>query len=228
MRAFIICDIENPVSINAANRCMDSLHNSDVNVKYIQQTCPETLKEDRKQFGSIKWSYPLNDFRKVDESGMTLRGYRAQSLQKVFACTISHARLWLQSVELQEEIMILEHDALFTRKFTPFEWEGGVCGLNDPRGATHSAQLFHEKVSKNKGIQNTPWVKDELAMPQGLAGNSAYIIKPAFAKKLIDKLKEKGGWPNDSLMCKQFFPDQLKVVYPYFTKVQGIQSTTTT
>ena len=65
-------------------------------------------------------------------------------------------------------------------------------------------------------------------MPQGLAGNSAYIIKPAFAKKLIDKLKEKGGWPNDSLMCKQFFPDQLKVVYPYFTKVQGIQSTTTT
>ena len=210
MKAFIICDIENPTSINAANRCMDSLYNSDVDVKYIQQTCPETLKEDRKQFDSIKWSYPLNDF------------------QKFFACTISHARLWLQSVELQEEIMILEHDALFTRKFTPFEWEGGVCGLNDPRGATHSAQLFHEKVSKNKGVQNTPWVKDELAMPQGLAGNSAYIIKPAFAKKLIDKLKEKGGWPNDSLMCKQFFPDQLKVVYPYFTKVQGIQSTTTT
>ncbi len=228
MKAFIICDIENPISIGAANQCIDSLQTSDVDVKYVQQTSPETLKEDRKQFDSIRWSYPLNDFQRPDESGMMLRGYRAQSLQKVFACTISHARLWLQSVEMQEEIMILEHDALFIRRFKPFKWEGGVCGLNDPRGATHSAQFYHEKVSKEKGVQDAPWVRDQLDMPQGLAGNSAYIIKPAFAKKLIDKLKEKGGWPNDSLMCKQFFPDQLKVVYPYFTRVQGIQSTTTT
>ena len=189
MKAFIICDIENATSINAANRCMDSLHNSDVDIKYIQQTSPETLKEDRKEFDSIKWNYPLNDFEKVDESGMTLRGYRAQSLKKVFACTISHARLWLQSVEMQEEIMILEHDAIFIRKFKPFSWEGGVCGLNDPRGATHSAQLFHKSVSKKNGVQDAPWVKEELAMPQGLAGNSAYIIKPAFAKKLLQKLR---------------------------------------
>ena len=123
--------------------------------------------------------------------------------------------------------MILEHDAIFVRKFESFEWDGGVLGLNDPRGATHSAQLFHEKVSTSKGVKNTPWVKPKLDMPQGLAGNSAYIIKPHFAEKLLDKLKQKGGWPNDSIMCKQFFGDELKVVYPYYTRVQGIQSTTT-
>ena len=64
-------------------------------------------------------------------------------------------------------------------------------------------------------------------MPQGLAGNSAYIIKPYFAEKLLNKLEQKGGWPNDAIMCKQFFKGELKVVYPYYTTIQGVQSTTT-
>ena len=123
--------------------------------------------------------------------------------------------------------MILEHDAIFIRKFESFEWEGGVLGLNDPRGATHSSMLFHSIVSNNEGIQNTPWVKPAFDIPQGLAGNSAYIIKPYFAEKLLSKLKQKGGWPNDALMCKQFFPNELKVIYPYYTKLQPMQSTTT-
>ena len=44
---------------------------------------------------------------------------------------------------------------------------------------------------------------------------------------LLEKLKEVGCWPNDALMCKQLFPNELKVIYPYYTRVQGIQSTTT-
>tara|TARA_Y100001972_G_C7645011_1_gene324091 strand:- start:1576 stop:2025 length:450 start_codon:yes stop_codon:yes gene_type:complete len=148
-------------------------------------------------------------------------------MEKVFACTVSHARLWKLCVETSEEIMILEHDAIFTRKIEKFEWEGGVLGLNDPRGATHSSGKYHNIVSSSHGIKDAPWVGDPLSMPQGLAGNSAYIIKPYFAEKLLNKLKEKGGWPNDSIMCKQFFKNELKVIYPYYTTVQGVQSTTT-
>ena len=226
MKIYIIGDKNNDVSRRGMQLCADSLKGH--TVEFFQQTSPSTLKEHLLDFPTMSWVYPLNDQFGVDaETGMVMKPYRASDVNKIFACTVSHARLWKKCVELNEEIMILEHDAIFVRKFELFEWDGGVLGLNDPRGATHSAQLFHEKVSVSKGVKNTPWVKPKLDMPQGLAGNSAYIIKPYFAEKLLDKLKQKGGWPNDSIMCKQFFGDELKVVYPYYTRVQGIQSTTT-
>ena len=67
---------------------------------------------------------------------------------------------------------------------------------------------------------------DDVEVPQGLAGNSAYLITPKGAKKLLDKVREVGLWPNDAVMCKQFFP-WMQVVYPYYTTIQrGLKSTT--
>jgi GR25 family glycosyltransferase involved in LPS biosynthesis len=86
--------------------------------------------------------------------------------------------------------------------------------------------VFHEKVSSYAGLQPVPTI-DEMDVPQGLAGNSAYMISPKGAKKLLDKVREVGMWPNDALMNKQFFP-WLEVVYPYYTTIQrGLRSTTT-
>lgn len=68
---------------------------------------------------------------------------------------------------------------------------------------------------------------DDPSIPQGLPGNSAYLITPMAAKKLVDKIhNETGLWPNDAVMCNQFFPDMLYCAYPYYTKVQGNKSTT--
>ncbi len=86
--------------------------------------------------------------------------------------------------------------------------------------------MFHEKVSSYVGVQPVPTI-DDMDVPQGLAGNSAYMISPKGAKKLLDKVREVGMWPNDALMNKQFFP-WLEVVYPYYTTIQrGLRSTTT-
>ena len=75
------------------------------------------------------------------------------------------------------------------------------------------------------GLQPVPTV-DDAEVPQGLAGNSAYLITPKGAKKLLDKVREVGIWANDALMCKQFFP-WMQVVYPYYTTIQrGLKSTT--
>ena len=235
MKAYIIGDKKNSVSVNGMMACANSLTklNSDLFLEIVQQTSPKNLKEDLKNFYidtdiDLKWTYPLNDESGVDEkTRMNLKPYRTNSIDKIFSCTVSHAKLWLKCVKLEEEIMILEHDAIFTRKFEPFEWEGGVIGLNDPRGATHSSLVYHTLMSHRKGVSSAPWGGSETSMPQGLAGNSAYIIKPYFAEKLLNKLKEKGAWPNDALMCKQFFPNELKVIYPYYTAIQRIRSTTT-
>ena len=67
---------------------------------------------------------------------------------------------------------------------------------------------------------------DEGHVPQGLAGNSAYIMKPSGAKKMLDLVAQFGLWPNDAIMCRQLIPT-LGVSKTSFTGVQGLPSTTT-
>jgi len=223
MKAFIIGNKDSEISMNAVENCRKSVN---LDIEFVQQTSPDTLEEDN--FDGLVWKYPLSEEQRVDEeTGMTLRGYTANDVDKVFACTISHARIWQKCVVSREDTMVLEHDAIFTREFEQFDWSGGVLGLNDPRGATHNSGIYHNLVSLTDGVKDAPFVLPETSLPQGLAGNSAYIIKPYFAYMLLEKLRLKGGWPNDSLMCKQFFPYHLKVVYPYYTTLQGVPSTTT-
>jgi GR25 family glycosyltransferase involved in LPS biosynthesis len=135
-------------------------------------------------------------------------------------------RLWDLCVLSKEPIIIFEADALMTRKYD-VDFDEMVVGLNDPRGTTRRADVFHERVSSREGVQVPPTVNrvGEM-MPQGLAGHSAYYIKPEGAKQLLDNVKKYGMWPNDAYMCKELFP-WIRVVYPYFTKVQGTASTTT-
>ena len=76
-----------------------------------------------------------------------------------------------------------------------------------------------------KEIQPVPTI-DEFNIPQGLAGNSAYIIKPSGAEKMIELVFKYGLWPNDALMCKQLV-DKIGVTKTFYTRVQGLTSTTT-
>ena len=229
MKAFIIYQRDNEQSVKGMNGCASSLAATgcDFTVEGFDATTPQTLHQHLEEdFPGLTYTYPRQGEMKSEPTyGLTLTGYVAKSIEKKFACTVSHARLWKKCCELNEEIMILEHDAYFTRKFEPFEWEGFILGLNDPRGATRRAGYFHEQVSSKDGVQDVPWIDNE-HVPQGLAGNSAYLIKPFGAAWLLGKLDELGAWPNDALMCKQICP-WLKVVYPYYTSVQGMESFTT-
>ena len=67
---------------------------------------------------------------------------------------------------------------------------------------------------------------DEVHIPQGLAGNSAYVIKPEGAERMLDLSQRYGMWPNDALMCRQLVPN-LGVTRNFYTRIQGLRSTTT-
>jgi len=131
---------------------------------------------------------------------------------------------------LEEPILVLEHDAVFTQKLDT-EYlvqltKHGVIGINDPRGATRKSHVFHTLICESRWpIQPIPQI-DNMEVPQGLAGNSAYIIKPFAAKKIIERVKEIGAWPNDAFLCYQNF-SFLGVTKKYYTRVQGLPSTTT-
>ena len=224
-------------SIEASHKCIGSIRNteSDIMPVVFTATTPTDIKQHLEEIdmGDIVWTYPLT--KEEDgldiKTGLYLRHYPTKNISSRTACMVSHMRLWYKcATNYKRPIVILEHDAVFTRKFVfePLEKEfkGGILGLNDPRGATRRSDVFHNVASSKMGLQPVPTV-DDMEVPQGLAGNSAYLITPTAAKKLLDKVREVGMWANDALMCKQFFP-WMQVVYPYYTTIQrGLKSTTT-
>ena len=252
--ALIISDINNSASTAAARVVMQSIRDTDSQLLpyIVPATTPETLDNDLKLFGLKKsdWTYPSAGEKRIDiKTGLHLSGYNAKNMDKVISCMVSHMKCWLSASAHIFPIVVLEHDAIFKRKFDAFKGmtgtesnkyeilsSKGIIGLNNPRGATRKSATYFDKVieSSNDGkeyfsghkIVDVPWVDDDRYSPQGLAGNSAYYIAPNMAKNLLRKVLEVGLWPNDALMCKQFFPNQLKQMYPFMTELQGVGSTT--
>jgi GR25 family glycosyltransferase involved in LPS biosynthesis len=236
MKAFIISMINNHESTVATRHVIESIKKTSSKLEPIilPATIPDTIGTGLQGmgFGGVAWTYPIEPRQDgLDmKTGLRLTHYPTANHNNRIACMVSHMRAWQKAIDLDETIVVLEHDAFFTRQFWPevltSDWKGGIIGLNDPRGATRRSGVFHEKVSSYVGVQPVPTI-DDMDVPQGLAGNSAYMISPKGAKKLLDKVREVGLWPNDALMNKQFFP-WLEVVYPYYTTIQrGLKSTTT-
>jgi GR25 family glycosyltransferase involved in LPS biosynthesis len=228
MKAFVITLFNDKYSLASAEKTLKTARqmNDDLHIEMIRAVTPDKIKD-------TTYSYPVEGETSAYED-MTLIGYKAKDIGKKIACSLSHMRLWNKCVQLNEPIMILEHDAVFIRKFRPSKIlngieDGDILMINDPRGATRRGMVYHENIIKNdKGIHlvegvNTP----EETVPDGLAGNSAYVITPAAAKKASELQSSIGIWPNDALLCKQLFPEKLKSYYPYITRVEQRRSTTT-
>ena len=237
LKAFIITMINDHSSTVAARKCLQSIRNtkSELDPYFQSATTPVDLKYMKEAVGMSlnDWTYPKSPAEtRIDlKTGLKITGYRSNDYTKVVSCLISHARLWVLCTEIDQPIIVLEHDALFTRQFRykdiKQDFTGGILGLNAPQGATRRSNIYHDQVIKqNKTpVADAPWV-DDLEIPQGIAGNSAYIIKPEAAQQLMNKLYDIGLWPNDAFMCKQLFP-WLQQAYPYYTTVQGLKSSTT-
>lgn len=217
--------------------------NSDIDLSEFEGTVPETIschldtEFDCGHFETnsrlFKWTWPNSSTENgLDlKSGLYKFAYNAVDQNKKVACTISHMRLWDICVKINEPIIVLESDAIFTRKFESNifgDRERLIVGLNDPRGATRRSQEYHNGLSPIDGLSPVPTVNrpGEPPMPQGIAGNSAYYITPKASIDLLQAIHLYGGWPNDAIMCKEIFP-YLRQSFPYYTKVQGLRSTTT-
>lgn len=253
LKAFIISMVDNPQSQASTKNLIESIEStkSEIEPSVMTATIPETIDVDIAKNFSKEYSAGLYKNKQLNytwpkspaedgidfSTGIYKRAYSAKDWRKVAACTISHMRLWQNCIDIDEPILILEHDAYFIRKFSyanieNAKWDGGICGLNEPFGTTRKARVFDSKLKEKVnelGMAIVPYVDGpgDLPLPSGLPGNSAYIIKPWAARKLLEKTLEVGIWPNDAVMCRQFFP-WLQHIFPYYTKVQGTKSTTTT
>lgn len=237
MKAFVICMAEYGPSIEAASQLLQSSI-SFFNPFKITSWDAVVAKEARTELNKsmLKWTYPWQGYKNDIATGLKLSAYQTNNPDARIACFMSHFHLWNYCVKINEPVLILEHDAVFIRALSQTALDAildsrfGVIGINDPRGATRKSGEYHNQIQEfdtEEPVIPVPKI-DELNIPQGLAGNSAYIIKPNAAVEVIAKAREVGAWPNDALMCYQnFSPSFLGVTKQYYTQVQGTTSTTT-
>lgn len=225
--AIVMRDVE--VSEHGYQHLVDSSNRvgNTFNINKFEAITPQyidkTLETHR-----IKWNYPWDESINDINTGLLKTPYTTSNPKSRIACALSHFLLWKTAIKLQQPIMILEHDATFINPID-FSYDQlgrlDIVGINDPRGATRRSSLYHQQIQSGRTpFQLVPWVDDQ-QIPQGLAGNSAYIIKPSGAVKLVELVKKYGLWPNDAIMCRQLI-NTLGVTKKYYTTIQGLRSTT--
>lgn len=229
MRAFVIYLPDNPYSVEVADRCIASAKKFGLTVEKFAGVNKENAVDEMYKSG-LNWTWANNNTEHTvcNYTGLKQFPYTAADFRAKIGCSMSHYRLWEKCVALNEDLLILEHDAVFLRSVPNVDFDG-ICQINDPAGATRRGKWWSDSMhARGKtGVFEKTWVttEKERDIPDGLAGNSAYLIKPWAAQKLIDTCGVIGLWPNDAIMCKQIFP-YLEEYYPFITKVVQTKSTT--
>lgn len=231
MKAFVITLEGNLYSKEKAKYCINTAGRFGILVEKFPAIDKFHAEEYMKTY-DLKWTWANNNTRTAYCPITKLRQhpYKGANLQAKIGCFMSHFLLWKMCVDLGEPILILEHDSVFLRPFPDIKFNA-ICQINDPKGATRRGKWWSKHMINRgtKGVHEKTWVTSpsERQTPDGLAGNSAYLIKPFAAEDLIEMTYKVGVWPNDALMCKQLFP-YLEEYYPFITRVEQEKSTSST
>ncbi len=224
MNAYCITLTGNKRSVASTNRLIES--SKSVGNKFAIQTFPAVTPDFITPFfESETWTYPWDEPKEY--KGLQLHPYTTTNRRARMACFLSHMLLW-QMCYVSGPTLILEDDAVFTRPFDPaplIHSDYSIIGINDPRGATRKAQMYHQTVQEHPDPISEVPVIDDNSIPQGLAGASAYLMKSCGAFKALEAIMRHGAWPNDALLCRQLMPHRLGQTKTYFTRVQGTAST---
>lgn len=231
----VITMTNNEVSMEAFGKLQDSSHSvgNDFRPEIFEATIAENA-EDHLSKLLLEWNYPWEGVVTDLKTGLKKSAYPTRNRLNRIACAISHYRLWAVCVKTNKPMLIMEHDAIFIQRLRYDNLlednHYNIIGINNPIGNTRKSHEFHKILQQsvdreNTGIVPVPTI-DNFDIPQGLAGNSAYIIKPKGARMCIKAASEHGLWPNDALMCKQLIP-HMGVTKAYYTNTQRVVSTTT-
>lgn len=124
----------------------------------------------------------------------------------VQGCFLSHWALWNKCIELDEPIIILEHDAVILTQWMPIELNSSIVKLHKHYSRKRIKVDFHSGA----------WTKS----------GHAYCISPEHARILVQFVKVIGAYEVDIIMGSNVIPVQH--INPSWVERQNTFSTTTT
>jgi len=205
IKSYVITMIDNIRSVKATEQCIESAKKFGYTPSIFKAIVPEdNLEEEFK-----KDDMSINDFS-LDT--------KYSKLKPAMCCYLSHKALWRKCIELDENILVLEHDAIFIDKLPDKLYFNGLVNLGKPSYGQYLEPNLQRGVlplfSKYHG---------------GLPGTHAYMISPRGAKLL---LKKKETTTPDLFLNKRDFP-WIQEYYPWpikaddsFTTIQNVAGST--
>jgi GR25 family glycosyltransferase involved in LPS biosynthesis len=114
----------------------------------------------------------------------------------VAACFASHLELWRKCIELNETILILEHDAIFIKPLPHVEFDKCI---------TFGRPSY---IRTNHIATEAPVYGVQILRDVNFLGHHAYMIKPEAAKIFVDDYNKgtRPLSPNDLWMSKEEYP----------------------
>lgn len=223
MKAYVITIQGNTYSEICAQRCVDSAAKHGVTVEVFNAVPKEDARRLLDVYG-LKWTWPTDKPDVCPYTGLKRHLYPTSELNARIGCAMSHFMLWRMAQAYNEPILILEHDAVFIGPMPELTPNFGAMMINDPNGATPRGRWWSDSIKRRgPGVRLKTYVFED-GRPDGLAGNSAYIISPAAAARCVDLCYTHGMWPNDATLCRQLVPDLMEC-YPFVTEARQTKST---
>ena len=199
MRAYVITIKGLKPSETIAKRCIESAELVGIKVKSFPAFTPKDDPVARFKDRQL----PLHNFVADSE--------KYSRYENVLSCFLSHYTLWQQCAAFNEEVMILEHDAVFTNSVPAFNYNKCIT----------IGQPSYGKFNTPTGLGVQP-----LQHKPYFGGAHAYLLKPEGANELMEHAKIYAG-PVDIFLSLKNFP-WLQELYPWpvecrdsFTTVQN-------
>jgi glycosyl transferase, family 25 len=199
MKSFVITIMDLNHSVNVAKRCIDSAKKFDLDVNFFEAITPKDNPLE------ILASLNINELDFTEKYSRKLNG---------ISCFLSHYMLWKKSIEINESILIFEHDAVVIDKIPSDGRFDSLLSLGKPSFGSF-------KTPSSNGV-------NMLTSKKYLPGAHAYIIKPNAAKKLIKQASIKANYADVFLNIDTF--PWIQEYYPWpvivedtFTTVQKVE-----
>jgi GR25 family glycosyltransferase involved in LPS biosynthesis len=198
MKPYVITILDNDNSVGSSERCIRSAKRVGVKVEKWEAVTPrsENFKE-------------LQETYKIDPNRFVSKWSRSEN---AIACFLSHVSLWKECVEKDEDILILEHDAIFIGRI-PWNFHfDRIVSIGKPSYGKYNVPVGLSGLGTIP-LQHAPYLK----------GAHAYVVSPVGAKDLLDNI-EKHCQPTDIYLNKNLFP-YLEEYYPWPVVVRDSYST---
>jgi hypothetical protein len=169
-KTFVIAIKDHPVSERQLQDCLTSAKKFNWNVEVFWGVNGNTLTDHSWLDIDVK---PL-----LNKPTMNRKG--------TWGCFFSHWKLWNLCVELNEPIIVLEHDAIIQESWRPIEIDNSMIKLH---------RYYKQKNPKYDDDSGT-WSPS----------THAYCILPSHAQRLINFATTVGGYETDRMMGSNVLP----------------------